>query len=260
LHWKAGECIFESSKAIIYKALNLQNGSIFAVKRFLNSDNSNLSQFYAETQILKSVSHENIIKYIDSEIIDKNLVLYLEYLPGGSLRILLDKYGPLNEELIKIYLSHILKGLKYLHDKEIIHGDIKAANVLLDLEGKAKLADFGCSYNILNTLNQKECIDVIKGSIPWMAPEVIKRENMGKPADVWSLGCLLIELVTAKTPWNEFTSHYQAIYRIAKSDDIPNIPENISSSLFNLIKSCLNRNYTQRISVEELINHPFFLA
>jgi mitogen-activated protein kinase kinase kinase len=122
-----------------------------------------------------------------------------------------------------------VEGLAYLHDNKVIHFDIKAANLLVDSEGTVKLADFGCSKKIEATYSHSELVMSLKGSIPWMAPEVIKQTGSGRKADIWSVGCAVLEMLTARHPWPDFQNHLSAIMKIAMSNEIPEIPDHISS-------------------------------
>lgn len=194
-----------------------------------------------------------------SEIIDGNLFLYLEYVPGGSLGDLIRNFGPLSEKLIKIYIRQILKGLQYLHSKGIVHRDIKAANVLLDTCGTVKLSDFGCSgqISLSSSHSENELLNSIKGSIPWMAPEVICQSKYGCKADIWSLGCLIIELKTGKSPWGKLDNFIQALFKIGRSEALPEFPVDISDNLKDFLCMCINRSQDLRPDVALLLNHPF---
>jgi len=104
-------------------------------------------------------------------------------------------------------------------------------------------------------LNKENFGKTLKGSVPWMAPEVIKQINYGKKADIWSFGCTLIEMVTAKSPWSQynFDNPITAIMKIGLSEEIPFIPESISENLNALILACLKRNPDERPITEDLI-------
>lgn len=115
----------------------------------------------------------------------------------------------------------MLEGLKYLHINGIIHRDLKCANVLVDNLGVIKLSDFGASKKIVSNF---ECNDVsvlenqaiaktFIGSPYWMAPEVIKKVGHGKPADIWSLGCCVIEMLSSKPPWSEYGKDAKTIMK-----------------------------------------------
>ncbi len=196
---------------------------------------------------------------MDSDIIENNLFIYLEYVSGGSIKYILDKYGPLNENITKIYLKQIIDGLEYLHSKQIVHRDIKCANILLDSKGGIKLSDFGCSGQFINA-EMSSCenfLDSLKGTLPWMAPEVVIQSKYGKPADIWSLGCTLIEFATGNSPWGKLDNCYQAMTKIGRSNDIPEIPLNLSENFKDFLICCLKRNPKERATVKDLKNHRF---
>ena len=94
------------------------------------------------------------------------------------------------------FCFHIMSGIEYLHVKCIIHRDIKGANVLVTDTGIAKISDFGCSKRLVGmcTSSLEESLKVIKGSVPWMAPEVIRQSGFGRSSDIWSIGATMIEM------------------------------------------------------------------
>ena len=182
----------------------------------------------------------------------------MEYVSGGSIRNIIDKFGPLDENTLKLYTKQIIEGLLYLHQRRIIHMDIKAANILLTTEGTIKLSDFGCSSNLDFTNSKTDVIHTIKGSLPWMAPEVINNSAYCLKSDIWSLGCTLIEMSTGKPPWGvEFDNIMNAIYFISKTNKIPTIPNHLSEDAKFFIKECLCRDIENRPNVLELMDFPF---
>lgn len=194
--------------------------------------------------------------------------MYLEFLPGGSIifilgsiKSLLDKYGTLDENLIKIYLKQVLLGIEYLHDKGIVHRDLKCANILVDLRGNIKISDFGCSgqLNAINTVGDSQILQSLKGTIPFMAPEVICQNKYGRKADIWSIGCTGIEMATGQLPWGKFDNYFEALYKIGKSNSIPDIPLNISNEFKSFLLYCFKRNYKERPSIKELLKHEYFI-
>ena len=228
--------------------------------------------------ILKNLHHKNIIEFYGYEKIENSLYLYLEYMslgtnfPNffqktnyflGNISNLMKSQGPFPEPLIQNYSKQILEGLKYLHDQRIIHKDLKAANILLNDSNTIKLADFGSAQQLERTLTMSLRPGnknlSIYGSIPWMAPEVIRQTKYGRKADIWSFGCTILEMAQGKAPWSEqnFDNPIAAIMKIGLSEEIPQIPGNLSQNLKDFIGVCLKRDANRRPHAKELLNHPF---
>lgn len=154
---------------------------------------------------------------------------------------LLNNYGAFEEALVKNFVRQILIGLEYLHERNIIHRDIKGANILVDNKGGVKISDFGISKKVGNSMSLdfgrplapdhatlKFFFDrftdsfshmrlnraSLQGSVFWMAPEVVKQTAYTKKADIWSVGCLVVEMLTGEHPWPDLTQ-MQAIFRVS---------------------------------------------
>ena len=263
--WKAGQILGNGRMGNVIKAMDVCSGEIFAVKRlFFDPKNegqkSSVQGLEKEVQMLKELTHPNIVKFLGSETIGESLCIYLEYLPGKSLSSLIGTIGPLSEGLVKIYLRDVICGLKYLHEKKVVHRDVKGSNLLLDEEGRVKLADFGCSAQLDTSCSHSDILTSLKGSLPWMAPEVIQQIGYGRKADIWSLGCVAIELLSGKPPWQDFENQLQAVVRIGLSADLPDVPAHISPEAKDFIYQCLRRNPKQRAKASDLEFHPFLIS
>lgn len=103
-----------------------------------------------EVNMMRGLYHENIVRYLGTERTDETLSIFMEYVPGGSIRQLLDKFGPFEEAVVRVYTRQLLLGLEVLHRNGIAHRDIKGANVLVANDGTVKLADFGASKQLGN--------------------------------------------------------------------------------------------------------------
>lgn len=171
------------------------------------------------------------MNYIGSEIVNNSFCIYLEYMSGGSICSIYQKYGTLKESIIKAYTRQILDGLVYLHDNKVAHCDLKGANVLVDQDGTVKLSDFGCSKLFENSFSQTDFTGIIRGSLAWMAPEVLQNKGIRRRSDIWSLGCLIIEMAVGGNPWgNElYDNNFLAIKNIAESNKLPQIPVTLSA-------------------------------
>lgn len=264
LHWKVVKTIGMGSFGQVIKAINIDSGKIFAVKRlFFNPENFHQQTFInsllQEVSILQRLKHPHIVRYLGSETVSENYCLYMEYLSGGSLSKLIYKVGALAEVTVKAYVKQIVKGLAYLHENGIIHRDLKSDNLLLDSNGKIKLCDFGCSKRYENDVNESGIVNSMKGSLPWMAPEVMKQGGYGRKADIWSLGCVVIEMLTGKPPWGEAENQVMLMMKVVVYNEQPQMPANISDECKNFISMCLHRDPTLRKSAKELLTQPFLV-
>lgn len=159
-----------------------------------------------EIDLLRDLTHENIVQYLGSNSDGTHLNIFLEYGPGGSIATILDNSGPLGEATIQNFVRRILSGHSYLHSRNIIHRDIKGANILVDNKGTVKISDLGISKRVESPSDsrgsgKKGAHRVsLQGSIFWMAPEVVCQIAYTCKADIWSLGCLIVEMFTGSHP------------------------------------------------------------
>lgn len=263
--YKKGNIIGEGSFGVVYQAFDEDHGQLFAVKEInFNKINKNgletkISSFEQEIKILSMFPHKNIVKYYGTKKTDEYLHILLEYCPGGSIAKLLDQYITFPEDVIRSYTQQILEGLEYLHYHNLIHTDIKGANILVDENGNCKLSDFGGTTIIRpDKESNTNCLD-FKGTPNWMAPEIIKQQEHSRYSDIWSLGCTIIEMCTGEPPWSEYKNHLAAVYQILVTETPPKLPDNISKNLRNFLERCFIMNPTERANVVELLKHPFII-
>eukprot|EP00928_Gymnodinium_smaydae_P012603 TRINITY_DN14574_c0_g1_i3.p1 TRINITY_DN14574_c0_g1~~TRINITY_DN14574_c0_g1_i3.p1 ORF type:complete len:537 (+),score=95.56 TRINITY_DN14574_c0_g1_i3:63-1613(+) len=260
--WRCGSKIGQGSYGAVYKALELEAGMVFAVKKAVVNDCNEEDRKYVEKlsdelEIFRSLRHPNIVSFLGHEVRDGTLCIFMEYVPGGSLAAILSEFGALEGMPLMTATAGMLQGLSYLHTRSpvVVHRDVKSGNVLVDADFNIKLSDFGCS---------KRC-DVstsftTQGSIPWMAPEVIVQDGYGRKADIWSLGCTCIELATAELPWGRgaFDNPMNAMRRIGMSNETPPVPEVLPPALRDLIQLTLQREPNERPSASRLLCHDYF--
>nr|TKS15244.1 mitogen-activated protein kinase kinase kinase 1-like [Populus alba] len=149
------------------------------------------------TRVLKRLDHENIIQYYGTDEDEEKLYIFLELVSHGTLEQAY-KNCPFKESQVSHYTRQILQGLKYLHGCNVIHRDLKCANILVTESGNIKLADFGLS----KFMEDGQSLEHGVGSSYWMAPEVANPKSGGYDfrADTWSLGCTVVEMLTRKYP------------------------------------------------------------
>ncbi|XP_062185076.1 mitogen-activated protein kinase kinase kinase 3-like isoform X2 [Phragmites australis] len=256
--WKKGKLLGSGTFGQVYLGFNSESGQFCAIKEvqvIMDDPHSKerLKQLNQEIDMLMQLSHPNIVQYYGSELTDDALSIYLEYVSGGSIHKLLREYGPFKEPVIRNYTGQILAGLAYLHGRNTVHRDIKGANILVGPNGEVKLADFGMAKHISSFAE----IRSFKGSPYWMAPEVIMNsKGYSLAVDIWSLGCTIIEMATARPPWHQYEG-VAAIFKIANSKDIPEIPDSFSEEGKKFLQLCLKRDPASRSSASQLMDHPF---
>ncbi|GBG31088.1 Mitogen-activated protein kinase kinase kinase 2 [Hondaea fermentalgiana] len=246
----------------VFRALDTKTGMQFAVK-YLSShgDEEKRRAFVEEVRVMESLSHRNIVQYHGSIFHEEDhmLEIYLEYVPGGSLSSLIKSFGALSDDLLKSYTAQMVAGIRYLHARDIIHRDIKAANVLVTIDGVCKLADFGCSKLLfdMNEDDRDQTLQRIRGSVPWMAPEVIQEIKYHFPADIWSLGATVLEMASGERPWPDMNTQVSIIIKVSQTLEGPPIPDHLSASVRDFLQPLFSINPSERPLARELASHPF---
>uniref|UniRef100_A0A1J3JZK2 mitogen-activated protein kinase kinase kinase n=1 Tax=Noccaea caerulescens TaxID=107243 RepID=A0A1J3JZK2_NOCCA len=255
--WQKGQLLGRGSFGSVYEGIS-GDGDFFAVKEVSLLEQGSeaqecIQQLEREIALLSQLQHQNIVRYRGTAKDGSNLYIFLELVSLGSLLKLYQRYR-LRDSVVSLYTRQILDGLKYLHDRGFIHRDIKCANILVDTSGAVKLADFGLAK--VSKLNDiKSC----KGTPFWMAPEVInpkRTDGYGNSADIWSLGCTVLEMLTGKIPYCDLENPIQALFRIGRGV-LPEIPDTLSPDSQDFILKCLKVNPEERPTAAELLNHPF---
>lgn len=279
VNWMKGSLIGEGSFGSVFLALHSITGELMAVKQveipsatkgteFDKRKTSMVDALKHEIDLLQGLHHPNIVQYLGTTADEQYLNIFLEYVPGGSIATMLKQYNTFQEPLIKNFVRQILAGLSYLHSKDIIHRDIKGANVLVDNKGGIKISDFGISKRVeastvLGTRASNGGGHIhrpsLQGSVYWMAPEVVRQTAHTKKADVWSLGCLVIEMFIGSHPFPD-CSQLQAIFAIGSNKARPPAPEHASKDAVAFLDMTFHLDHEQRPDADELLKSPFLTA
>merc|ERR1712096_64136 len=213
----------------------------------------------SETILLTKLDHPHIVKYLGCHMDDHYFYLYMELVSGGSLDGMMYESvadsSKLSLGLIRNYAKQILLGLQYLHRNAVVHRDLKPGNVLVTVEGKLKLADFGCSYDLSQLCQATKQTTV--GTPAYMAPEVVTKDHHTTASDIWSFGAMFFEMVTGDLYFGNKSPN--ALFMELASGTVKiEWPRYMQRDAKNLIKWCLNTTPTLRPSAKELLDHKFF--
>eukprot|EP00026_Physarum_polycephalum_P000923 Phypoly_transcript_00924.p1 GENE.Phypoly_transcript_00924~~Phypoly_transcript_00924.p1 ORF type:complete len:1210 (+),score=220.50 Phypoly_transcript_00924:130-3759(+) len=249
--------IGQGANAEVFAGYSIKNGAKVAIKK-LKWDPNKSNTLINEIQIMKSSAHCNVIQCTDCFLFKDQLWVIMEYVDYGSLTDILDQYPKglqLTEAQIAFVLTQTLKALDYIHGQGIIHRDVKTDNILLGMDGRVLLADFGSAARLTSTRpNRKTVI----GSPYWMAPELIKGENYSQKVDIFSLGCTLQELASGEPPFSEYPP-LKTLFLLATTEVPPlKNDDNKWTALFvDFFNKCVRTDPANRPSASDLLLHPF---
>lgn len=258
--WQRGNKIGEGQYGKVYTCISVDTGELMAMKeiRFQPNDHKTIKETADELKIFEGIKHPNLVRYFGVELHREEMYIFMEYCDEGTLEEVA-RLG-LQEHVIRLYSKQITVAINVLHEHGIVHRDIKGANIFLTSSGLIKLGDFGCSVKLKNNAQTMPGeVNSTLGTAAYMAPEVITRakgEGHGRAADIWSLGCVVIEMVTGKRPWHEYEHNFQIMYKVGMGHKPP-IPERLSREGKDFLSHCLESDPKMRWTASQLLDHSF---
>jgi len=261
LRWRRGKVLGQGAYGTVHMGIDEATRELLAVKSiaFNPTDRDvkyKVTLLQREIAVMRAIEHPNLVKFYGAEKVDTTVFIFMEYVAGGSLDSLLKSFGPMSGEMIKPYLRQLLEGLSYLHQNHIIHRDIKGANILITPDGTAKLSDFGAAALVddANATQRKSMC----GTPFWMSPEVVRAEGHNWSADIWSLGCTVLEMLTGKPPFAHLNLNQFGVMNLLTSlEGDPPLPIDLAPQPVEFIRACLKVDKTQRPTAKQLLSHPF---
>ncbi|KAG8529204.1 uncharacterized protein KY384_005839 [Bacidia gigantensis] len=268
-----GQLIGKGSYGKVYLGMNLTTGDFLAVKqvdvsqRAAGNDKDRMKDMVAaldqEIDTMQHLEHPNIVQYLGCERKDFSISIFLEYISGGSVGSCLRKHGKFEESLVSSLTRQTLGALAYLHQEGVLHRDLKADNILLDIDGTCKISDFGISKKTDNIYGN-DITNNMQGSVFWMAPEVVRSQGQGYSAkvDIWSLGCVVLEMFAGRRPWSKDEA-VGAIYKLGTLNQAPPIPDDVSQAIsaqaLSFMLDCFTIDPRERPTAGTLLQQqPFF--
>ncbi|KAG6166529.1 hypothetical protein E4U24_006648 [Claviceps purpurea] len=272
--WQQGHFVGGGTFGNVYAAMDLDTGLLMAVKEIRLQDPKLIptiaEQIGEEMGVLEVLDHPNIVQYFGIEVHRDRVYIFMEYCSGGSLANLLEHGRIEDEQVMTFYALQLLEGLVYLHESGIAHRDIKPENILLNHNGIIKYVDFGAAKIIARQgrtlaadLHATKPNKSMTGTPMYMSPEVIKGENPGRAGavDIWSLGCVVLEMATGRRPWANLDNEWAIMYNIAQGNP-PQLPsgDQISAQGLSFLSKCFARDPKLRPTAVELLQHEWIMT
>ncbi|KAA0176781.1 hypothetical protein FNF27_01603 [Cafeteria roenbergensis] len=266
LRWRRGPCIGRGGSGAVFVARQPDTGALFAVKEVDLSKQSAdaIKDIRTEINTLRRLTHPNIVQYLGSQMRGSTLCILMEWVPGGSARQFLRDMGELPPGVIARYAVQALRGLGWLHSRNVIHCDVKPDNLLLDDNGTVLLADFGAASMRVALGSPVDASQGggrrVQGSPYYMSPETMRGDAPTPAADIWGLGATVLELATGRPPWSDrgIRDAPSLFVHVTKdASRLPTIPERLPASLRDFLSQCFRRDPSSRPSAVALLAHPF---
>ena len=269
-----GRLIGQGAFGKVNIGLNILTGRVVAIKSFnkksLSANGDNMKKILSETDLMKKLNHPNVTKILEMFEDDGYILIAMEYINGGNLFSFVKKRRKLSEKTAKFLFRQIILGIKHIHSKKIVHRDIKLENILIDLNNNIKICDFGIG-RILK--NEKQMLYDKCGTPMYMAPEILLSSKTkgyeGFPVDIWSSGISLYIMLSGTLPFNLKNKESSDMSNESNNNNIelqysiinkePKKIEKISDEARDLLKGLLNKNPKKRLTIEQILNHPWLM-
>ncbi|KAK8961207.1 CBL-interacting serine/threonine-protein kinase 11 [Platanthera guangdongensis] len=255
--YELGRLLGYGATAKVYLARNLNTGQSFAIKCFSKHriSKTSLSTHVFRELNVRRLRHPNIIRLHEILASRSKIYFILDLVKGGDLFARLLRTGRLPDDLCRRYFRQLISAVGYSHSRGVFHRDLKLENLLLDENGDLKISDFGLSA-VASQIQSDGLFHTLCGTPAYVAPEILAKKGY-HPAgvDIWASGVILFVLAVGYLPFND--TNLMAMYRKIYRGEY-RLPKWVSPELRHLIGRLLDTNPGSRITVEEIVAHPWF--
>ncbi|OCH88887.1 Pkinase-domain-containing protein [Obba rivulosa] len=247
------ETVGKGAYGSVHKGVHIPTGNVVALKIInLDTEDDDVGDIQREVALLSQLRDApNVTQYYGCYLDGPRVWIVMEYAQGGSVRTLMKacKDGVIEEKYVSVITREVLTGISYLHKSNIIHRDLKAANILITAAGKVMICDFGVSA-LLVTASSKR--NTLVGTPHWMAPEVAHASAYDTKADIWSLGIMIYEMIKGSAPNSHVLDQVKLLQLIPRMKPPRLIEGEGSKELREFVSQCLRESPSDRLSAEEL--------
>uniref|UniRef100_A0A8C1VF62 Serine/threonine-protein kinase PLK n=1 Tax=Cyprinus carpio TaxID=7962 RepID=A0A8C1VF62_CYPCA len=250
-----GKVLGKGGFAKCYEFTDLSTGKMYAAKIIPHTRVSKPHQrekIDREIELHRALHHKHIVHFYHHFEDKDNIYILLEYCSRRSLAHILKARKVLTEPEVRYYLRQILSGLKYLHEQEILHRDLKLGNFFINESMELKVGDFGLAAKLEPVENRRR---TICGTPNYLSPEVLNKQGHGCESDVWALGCVMYTMLLGRPPFE--TTNLKETYRCIREARY-SMPSSLSAQAKHLISSMLAKNPMDRPHLDDILRHDFF--
>uniref|UniRef100_A0A8C3K069 Serine/threonine-protein kinase PLK n=1 Tax=Calidris pygmaea TaxID=425635 RepID=A0A8C3K069_9CHAR len=251
-----GKVLGKGGFAKCYEMTDLTTNKVYAAKIIPHSRVAKPHQrekIDKEIELHRMLNHRHVVQFYHYFEDRENIYILLEYCSRRSMAHILKARKVLTEPEVRYYLRQIVSGLKYLHEQEILHRDLKLGNFFINENMELKLGDFGLAARLEPLEHRRR---TICGTPNYLSPEVLNKQGHGCESDIWALGCVMYTMLLGRPPFE--TTNLKETYRCIREARY-SLPSSLLAPAKHLIASMLSKNPEDRPSLDEIIRHEFFV-
>ncbi|GMT17787.1 hypothetical protein PFISCL1PPCAC_9084 [Pristionchus fissidentatus] len=262
--WRMLEQIGKGSFGIVHKAVREDGNGLLAVK-IIKVQRELISVLESEVAVMRDLKHGNLVTYFGAEVRGDEVVILMEYCSEGTLEDICVE--GMDTALVRKCTHSLLQAVSFIHAHHVVHRDIKPANIFLSRSSVLKLGDFGCARRLRGTDTAVGELKQHAGTLNYMAPELLNYggeiggekgvyRGYGRAIDIWSVGCVVIHMLTGHVPWEGY-QWYQIVLNVGKGERPSYAKAGETKIVSNFLDDCFHYDPEERLNAEMLLKRPF---